>query len=867
MTLLAAFQVLLYRYTGQEDILVGSPTAGRSQAELGEIVGYFVNPVVLRADLAGNPTFNRFLARVRQTALNAFAHQDYPVALLAEKLQPVRDPSRSPLFQTMFVWQKAPLLDAAGLTELALGKTGARMVLGDLEVESLALEQRVAQFDLTLMMAEVEGELIANWEYNADLFEPTTIERMASHFQTLLEGIATHPEQQISSLPLLTPTQQHQLLVEWNDTQTDYPQDKCIHELFAERVERHPDAIAVVFERQQLTYQELNLRADRLAHHLQSLGVKPEVLVGICVERSLEMVVGILAVLKAGGAYVPLDPAYPLERLSFMVTDAQISILLTQKSIDLQLPVTQTIYLDSEGEAFNSELQASSFQSGANPKSKIQNPKSTDGLAYIIYTSGSTGQPKGVAISHQSIVNRLIWGIEQYQLHPGDRLFQKTSFGFDVSVWEIFGTLLAGATLVIARPGGHQDPTYLVKTIAQQQITHVDFVPAMLKYVLDLPEIENCSALRYVTCGGESLPGEVRDRFFERLPKVQLHNCYGPTEVSIDATTWVCDPNSPIVSIGRPIANQQVYILDPHLQPVPIGVTGEIYIGGAGLARGYLNQPDLTTKKFIHHPFSSKLGARLYRTGDLARFLPDGNIEFLGRMDNQVKLRGFRVEIGEIESILTSHPDIDDAVVAVKSESGDPANQFLLAYIVASNRQLEGQEQDRESFMAQIRSYLSQKLPEYMLPKIYGSIPHLPRNPSGKLDYEALSLLKTDYLEFRADYVLPKTALEQVLAEIWTEVLQSDRIGIHDNFFDLGGHSLLAIQVNSRIRETFNIELSLTSLFTANTLEKLAQLLITHQNNPGQVEKIARIVQKINSMSDREIEEKLHQKQKEATKV
>jgi amino acid adenylation domain-containing protein len=1185
MTLLAAFQVLLYRYTGQEDILVGSPTAGRSQAELAGIVGYFVNPVVLRADLAGNPTFDRFLARVRQTALNAFAHQDYPVALLAEKLQPVRDPSRSPLFQTMFVWQKAPLLDAAGLTGLALGKTGARMLLGDLEVESFPLEQRVAQFDLTLMMAEVAGELIGTWEYNADLFEATTIERMATHFQTLLEGIATDPKQQISSLPLLTPTQQHQLLVEWNDTQTDYPQDKCIHELFAKQVEQNPNAIAVVFEEQQLTYQELNCRANRLAHHLQALGVKPEVLVGICVERSLEMVVGILAILKAGGAYVPLDPAYPLERLSFMVTDAQISILLTQQSIDLQLPVEQTIYLDTE----TFDVQ---------PTHNPIHVATSDDLAYIIYTSGSTGQPKGVAISHQSIVNRLTWGIEQYQLHPGDRLFQKTSFSFDVSVWEIFGTLLAGATLVVARPGGHQDPTYLVKTIAQQQITHVDFVPAMLKYVLDLPQIENCTALRYVTCGGESLPGDVRDRFFEKLPQVQLHNCYGPTEVSIDATTWVCDRNSPIISIGRPIANQQVYILDSHLQPVPIGVTGEIYIGGAGLALGYLNRPDLTTAKFINNPFSSKPGARLYRTGDLARFLPDGNIEFLGRVDNQVKIRGFRVEIGEITALLQNHPSVKEATVVVEN---DPANQRSIAYIspkeadlktefwasmgeyplydelmyhamtndwernqcyrqtidklvrgkvvveigtgqdailarfcieagakkvyaieagkeaydravtlvkrlglaekiivlfgystdlelpepadvcvseiigtiggsegvavilndarrflkphgsmiphrcltkiaaislpnelilnpgfqeVASHyvRQIfehigspfdlrlclknfplsnvisdsaifedldfsdrtpteysqtiqlqiakagqfdgfllwlnlytdpdtiinnleqessnwlpvyfpifnpglevlpgdviiatcSGQLSDNHihpdyrisgSLMRQngeiiafnhdsqhhtvcsspsplfkllfpngelklipnhqqlstqnIRTYLSRYLPDYMVPSAFVSLHSLPRSPNGKLDYQALPI--PDRETNRTDTVFPKTPLEKTIADIWLEILPIESVSIHDNFFDLGGHSLLAIQVNSRIREIFNIELPLTSLFTANTLEKLVQLLITQENNPGQVEKIAQIVQQINSMSDGEIEEKLHQKQK-----
>jgi amino acid adenylation domain-containing protein len=851
MTLLAAFQVLLYRHTGQEDILVGSPTAGRSKSDLSALVGYFVNPVVMRADISQNYSFVEFLKQVCQTVLDAFAHQDYPLALLVEKLQPVRDPSRSPLFQTMFAWQKAHLLDEAGLTSLALGQTGARMRLGDLEVESFPLEQRISQLDLTLMMAEVEGELSGVWEYNTDLFNVDTIHRLSSHFQTLLEGIVDNPQQRISVLPLLTAADRHQLLVEWNDTKTDYPQDKCIHQLFEEQVERTPDAIAVVFEDLQLTYRELNCRSNQLAHYLQSLGVKPDVLVGICVERSIEMVVGMLGVLKAGAAYVPLDPAYPPDRLSFMVEDAQISILLTERSMmaNLELAVDLSICLDSESAVFKSA-----------PEDNPLDLATSDDLAYIIYTSGSTGQPKGVMVSHQSIVNRLVWGIDRYQLTPSDRLFQKTSFSFDVSVWEIFGTLLAGASLVLARSGGHQDPAYLVKTMAEQRITHVDFVPAMLKYVIEAPGIENCSSLRYVTCGGESLPLNVRDRFFDRLPSVELQNCYGPTEVSIDATAWVCDRNSPLISIGRPIANQQAYILDDYLQPVPIGVVGELYIGGVGLSRGYLNRPDLTAEKFINYQLSIEKSLRLYRTGDLARFLPDGNIEFLGRLDSQVKLRGFRIELGEIERVLSCHPEVDDAVVLIKSEANDRANEFLLAYLVPSDKKDRLPKQNLELSIPDIRTYLSQNFPEYMIPTMYSRIPYLPRNPSGKLDYYALSLFKTDYVEFREHYVTPHTALEQVLTGIWTEVLQLEKIGIRDDFFNLGGHSLLAIQVNSRLREIFSLELPLHSLFEATTIEKLAQLLINKENKPGQVEKIAQIIQKINSMSEREIEEKLQQK-------
>lgn len=845
MTLLAAFQILLYRYTGQEDILVGSPTAGRSSSELSGLVGYFVNPVVLRGNLAGKPSFEAFLAQIRQTVLNAFEHQDYPFALLVERLQAVRDSRRSPLFQTMFALQISPLLDEEGLTAFALGEAGALMKLGGLEMESFALEQKVAQFDLTLTMAQVAGRLIASFEYNTDLFNADTITRMTGHFLSLLESIVTNPKQRISTLSLLTDAERHQLLVEWNPTAKDYPK-KCIHQLFEAQVEQTPDAIAVVCGDKQLTYQELNQRANQLAHHLQVLKVTPEVNVGVCVESSLEMIIGVLGILKAGAAYVPLDPTYPKERLRFMLEDTQATILLTQHSLVGHLPEHQAhvICLDTDWATI---AQASTDQ--------LISLVNANNLAYIIYTSGSTGQPKGVMVPHQSIVNRLLWGKERYHLTTTDRILQKTSFSFDVSVWEIFGTLVAGACLVLAKPGGHQDPRYLVDLMATEQITIVDFVPAMLRLILEEPGLKACTALRYVTCGGEALPKEVCDLFYQRLDKVELHNCYGPTEVSIDATIWVCERHSPIISIGRPITNQEVYILDEDLQPVPIGVPGELYVGGAGLARGYWNRPDLTALVFLPHPFSHEPGKRLYKTGDLARYLPDGNIEFIERRDNQVKIRGFRVEIGEIEAVLQQHLDIAEvAVLVLNGTSKDPSNQRLVAYLVHK----KGNQNDRQLSPESIRAYVLKYLPDYMVPAAFVIIPKLPRSPNGKLDHHALP--KPDMVEQTKNFVSPHTPIEQALAGIWAEILQVERVGIYDNFFELGGHSLLAIQVVSRLREIFRIELPLNSLFGANTIAKLAELVIAQEIKPGQTQKIAQALQKIEAMSAQDVQEMLQQK-------
>jgi amino acid adenylation domain-containing protein len=604
----------------------------------------------------------------------------------------------------------------------------------------------------------------------------------------------------------------------WNDIAADYPKDACIHQMFEVQVERTPDAVAVAFEKQQLTYRQLNQRANQLAHHLRSLGVGPEVLVGICLERSIEMVVGLLGILKAGGAYVPLDPAYPIERLAFILEDTQAPVMLTQEQLVESLPAhgAQVVCLDSDWEVIAQNSQ--------------ENPvggATTDNLVYVIYTSGSTGQPKGVMISHRGICNQLCWRQTAFSLTETDRVLQTISFSFDPSVWQIFWPLSFGAQLIIARPGGHQDSAYLVKLIAQQQITVIALVPSMLRLFLEEKGIETCKCLRHVTCGGEDLPVELIERFFARLNLDNvLHNCYGPTEASIDATFWTCKrgTNQPIAPIGRPIANTRIYILDSDLQPVPVGEPGELHIGSIGLARGYLNRPELTAEKFIPNPFSDESGARLYKTGDLARYLPDGNIEFLGRIDHQVKIRGFRIELEEIEAALSQHPAVRQSVVMAREDV--PGDKRLVAYVVAS--------QEPVLANSELRRFLKEKLPDYMVPSAFVILEGLPLTPNGKIDRMALPALDTSKNRLEEDFAPCCTPTQEVLAGIWTKVLRLERVGIHDNFFEIGGNSLLATQVISRLREAFQVELSLRSLFELPTVADLSEcvemLLWARQN-------------------------------------
>ncbi|MEH2333119.1 amino acid adenylation domain-containing protein [Nostoc sp.] len=807
MTLLAAFQTLLWRYTSSDDIVVGSPIANRNRAEVEGLIGLFVNTLVLRTSLVGNPTFKEVLNRVREMALGAYVHQDLPFELLVEELQPQRDLSHAPLFQVMFVLQNAPMSD---------------LKLPGMTLSTLAIESGSAKFDLTLEMAETAQGLFATLEYSTDLFEESTISRIAGHLQSLLQGIVANPQGRLSELPLLTEPEKHQLLVEWNDTKSEYPQEQCIHELFEAQVKETPNAIAVVFEDEQLTYSELNARANQLAHYLRTLGVKSEVLVGICIERSLLMVIGLLAILKAGGAYVPLDPSYPQERLAFMLQDSQPKVLLIQQQLVESLPThtAKVVCLDSNWEIISQHTQE-------NPASNL----SLDNLAYVIYTSGSTGQPKGAMNSHRGICNRLLWMQSTYQLTASDRILQKTPFSFDVSVWEFFWPLITGARLVVAQPEGHRDTNYLVNLILQEQITTLHFVPSMLQAFLEAKGLEKCHSLKRVMVSGEALPVQLQQHFFNQLD-AQLHNLYGPTEAAVDVTFWQCknsSTNQKTIPIGRPIANIHIYLLDKYLNPVSVGVTGELYIGGVGVARGYLNRPDLTAEKFIPNPFQrgregkedqSSNSERLYKTGDLARYLPNGEIEYIGRIDHQVKVRGFRIELLEIEAFISQYPAVRETVLTVQQDSVD--SQRLVAYIVPHSEQTLA--------INQLRGFLESKLPSYMIPGTFVTLETLPLTPNGKVDRKKLPIPDTARPDLEAVYQPPQTEVEKTIANIWQEILNIEKVGIDDNFFELGGHSLLLIQVHSKLREIFKSDLSVLDLFRYPTISSLVDYFNQVQN-------------------------------------
>jgi amino acid adenylation domain-containing protein len=791
MTLLAAFQTLLYRYTGETDIVVGSPIANRRRAEIEELIGFFVNTLALRTSLSGGPTFTQLLKRVREVTLGAYEHQDLPFEKLVEELQPERDLSYSPLFQVMFDAQSPArtFLDLPGVT------------LSPLEIES-----GVAKFDLGLSMTETERGLRGTWEYNTDLFDAETIARMTGHLQTLLQAIAASPAQTLDALPLLSEDERHQLLSEWNETRAAASPEVCLQELFEGQAARTPGATALVFGDERLTYDELNRRANQLAHYLRRRGVGPEVLVGICVERSIEFAVGMLGILKAGGAYVPLDPAYPRERLAHMMEYTRASLLLTQEKLvqNLPQPSAQLICLDQEWDEIARE--------GSENLSGEAGP---DNLAVVIYTSGSTGQPKGVMLNHRGLSNRISWGRDFYKLTEADRLLQIYSYSFDFSMWEFFTAFAAGSCLVMTEQGGAQDSDYLIKMMLDQEITVAAFTPSMLESLLSHPEFEKCRSLRIASCGGEALSVELQERFFS-ISDAELQNGYGPTETSIDVTCWVCHPaqhHQRSVPIGRPIASAQIYLLDANSEPVPVGVPGEIHIGGACLARGYLGQPESTAQKFIPHPFSIEPGARLYKSGDVARYLPDGNIEFLGRSDNQVKIRGYRIELGEIEAVLAQHPSIREALVLALDDA--PGAKRLVAYVVSA--------QDAALSTAELREFLRARLPEYMLPSVFVSLPEMPLTPNGKIDRRALPKPERLRPEWSNGFIAPRTPIEEMLAGIWREVLKLEEVGAGDNFFELGGHSLLATQVISRVREAFQVDIPLRALFEAATVAELAQ--------------------------------------------
>ncbi|HEY7415814.1 MAG TPA: amino acid adenylation domain-containing protein, partial [Ktedonobacteraceae bacterium] len=826
--LLAAFQVLLYRYSQQESLLLGTTALGRNRPDLERVIGYLANPVVLRADFAGNPTFRDFLRGVREKVLGALEHQDFPFPLLVERLQPKRDPSHSPLFQVLFIWDK--MRSYGEQDSNAFARSGLRL-------EPFLFGQLGAPFDLSLTIFEMVSGLTADFHYNVDLFEAATIERLGRHFHALLSGIATNPDQSLLDLPLLTPEEQQTMLVGWNATQCAYPAQATLHQLIEEQVVRTPNGLAVSFEGQTLTYDELNRRANQLAHALLQVGVDVESRVGVCMERSLEMVIALLAVLKAGGAYVPLDPGYPQERLAYMLEDAQVPVLLTQTVVQEQLPPTDvvTICLDTFWDGGRDE-----------PESNPQVAMQPDNLAYMIYTSGSTGKPKGVMNTHRGVVNRLHWMQQTYQLTAADRVMQKTPFSFDVSVWEFFWPLLSGARLVVARPGGHQDTHYLASLIGEQQITTMHFVPSMLQaFLLEADLEERCRSLKHVFCSGEALSFDLQERFFGRFPRIALHNLYGPTEAAIDVTSWECQRGSreTTVPIGRPIANTQIYLLDAARHPVPIGVPGELYIGGVGVARGYFRRPELTREKFIADPFRDQAGAQLFKTGDLARYRADGAIEFLGRIDHQVKIRGFRIELEEIEAALAQHPVVKEVVVTAREDT--PGNKRLVAYVVpaisAGGEQTATlSPQEAGISMEELRTFLKEHLPYYMVPAAFLFLAALPLTPNGKLDRKALPAPDSARPELQSAFIAPRTPLETQLADIWAQVLDLDKIGIHDNFFDLGGASIQSLEIIAKANEA-GIPLVLEMLFEFQTIAELAEAIeqkqtsvVTPEEQPGQ---------------------------------
>lgn len=854
VTLLAAWQTLMHRYTGQEDVIVGSPMTGRTQPDLAQLVGYFVNPVALRASFVGSPTFAQLVAQVNQAVLGALDHQDYPFPLLVEKLAPARNPSRTPIFQVMFALQRPHLMYEQGLSGLALGLSGLPMRLGDVEMETVAITKQVSPFDLTMQVADTEEELAASLTYNTDLFDEPTVRRMLGHYAALLEDAIGVPDQSVGTLTYLSKAEQDQLLRQWSHREEREPATSAlggaplretIQEMFEAQAALRPDAVALVYNGVQVSYRELDERANRLANFLRSQGVGPEVMVVLCLERSVEMIVGVLGVLKAGGAYVPLDPSIPVNRLRGILRDVQAPIVLTQQRLcdDLRSHFEDGLVAPPSVIRLDSEWPSIEQYPATQP------PQTVDGrnLAYVIYTSGSTGNPKGVLLAHAGLCNLVAEQTRLFGIRPDDRVLQFASFTFDASVSEVFMALTTGAALVLVDREHVLSPVNLARALRGHGITVVTLPPTLLRQMTpdELPD------LRVIISAGEActldlverwvLSGESADGSWIQSGR-QFFNAYGPTETTIGPTCFLANSlagqshtkarsGAAPVPIGQPIGNMDVYILDSRMQPVAVGVPGELFIGGVGVARGYLHQPELSAQKFVPNPFvvadasCASVSSRLYRTGDLARWLPDGSIEFMGRIDHQVKIRGFRVEPGEIESVLAQHPRVEEAVVlAVDFEAGD---KRLVAY-VALRDQLgagstpSGSEAEVEDAL---RAHLKQRLPDYMIPANFVLMATMPRLPSGKVDRKALPSPASVRTQGNGAAAAPQTDLERTLLEIWERTLNAGRIGIHDNFFDLGGHSLLLAKVHTALEQALERQISIVDLIKYPTIHSLAGYL------------------------------------------
>jgi amino acid adenylation domain-containing protein len=800
MTLLAAFKTILYRYTGQEDVVVGTPIANRNRVEVENLIGFFVNTLVLRTRLASDLTFAQLLGRVREVTLGAFAHQDVPFEKLVEELQPERDTSRTPLFQVMFSLQNAPMPSRQ---------------LGDVVMRLTDDESRSAQFDLTIDLMERDDAILCALEFNTDLFDHATAERMLGHYLRLLEEVAADPYRPLLGLPVLTEREREQLLVTWNNTARDYPRDKCIHELFEEQAETRGGGVALTLDGEQVTYADLNRRANQLAHYLRARGAGPEARVGLLLERSAGMAVALLGVLKAGGAYVAFDPLYPPERLRQMMEDAGVSLLVSTRRLSDKLPghSARVVLLDDEWPRIAEE-------SVENP-ARITN---ADNLAYLVYTSGTTGRPKGILIQHRSLVNAIYAFITHHGVTERDRILQFASLSFDVAAEEFFAAWLSGARLVMRPEPSVITPEQFVQFLEDEGVTLVNLPASFWAEWVTAVSERGCrmpAQLRRVIVGNEKTLPESLAKWQSAVGhQVSWNNAYGPSEATITASNYEPRRGSErtgagAVPIGRPVMNAAIYVLDQTQRPVPIGVAGELCIGGAGLARGYHGRPAQTAEGFTPNPYAAAGGERMYRTGDLARYLPDGNIEFLGRVDEQVKVRGFRIELGEIEAVLSGHEGVREAAVVARPDSH--GGNRLVAYVVESEA--------RAATTAELRRHLKDTLPEYMIPSAFVMLEALPLTPNGKVDRRRLPETDGARPELEEVYVAPRSKIERVMAGVWQEALKVTRVGVHDNFFNLGGHSLLLVQVHSRLREVLQTEVSIIEMFKYPTVSALAEHL------------------------------------------
>ncbi|WP_199511575.1 non-ribosomal peptide synthetase [Nucisporomicrobium flavum] len=785
VTLMSAFHVLLHRYSGQDDIVVGTVSANRTRPELAPLIGYLVNTLPVRGDLSGDPTFGELLQRIRTATVGAYGHQDLPFAAIVEAVRAPRDASRHPLFQVGFMLAENQRrdLDVAGV-----------------QWETEELPSTAAKFDVLVSTVEDEGRLVVGASYATALFDPATVRRMLGHFRTLLEGLVADPARPLSRLPLLTPEELRQEIHDWNATRADYP-SWCLHDKFEAQAAATPDGIAVRLDDETVTYAELDAQANRVARRLRELGVGPEVLVGVCTQRSVRRLAGILGILKAGGGYVPLDPQYPADRLAFMVEDAHMPVVVTDDESEASLPVqgTAVVSLDRDW------AELSALDGG--PLEPLAGPANA---AYVIYTSGSTGRPKGVVVEHRQAVNFATGEIEHWPLGPGDKVLQFASLNFDVSVLDMFGALLSGATLVLGRSETLLSPPRLAELIRGAGITFMCLPPAVLNLLAD----EDFPALRVVIAGGEAFSSALVRKWAR--PGMRFINGYGPTETTVGSTMAECHADSPLdpPPIGLPLPNYTAYVLDKHLNPVPVGVPGELHLGGAGVARGYLNRPELTAEKFIRDPFGTQPGARLYKTGDVARRLPDGNLQYLGRSDDQVKIRGLRVELGEIEAVLAEHPSVAQALVLVRE---DAAGQKQLVGYVRGDAQRPGIDP------TDLRVHMAARMPAFMVPAHLVVLDAFPLNANGKVDRAALPAPEDSGHD--AGYVAPRTLIEAVLADMFAALLRRDRVGVEDSFFDLGGNSLQAMQLIAQLRKELAVDSDVSAIFLAPTPAQLTEML------------------------------------------